>query len=681
MTNSEYQTLLENCNFRDGAQVSELVTSTHTNVQFEKVVNMRELRNPMGAANYFGGLFGTAVWEDGIGTDKIREYYADPFIPFTFSHFVRSMQVCDVNSLDECNRDRCKVPEGGRGTMPGVRMFKFGFETPRDCIANIRTIRDFQWWAARVLRGRELMDEQIMNMFYTLAGIQTAGHKVTMQGYKEDGLLKLLPSTNPRNAMRVGLYNYMEERFPQPTDFNTICPLTVDSLEGLARYWAQFPKGNEIAKNTRGESVYEFWYPDDWYQAEAVRNPDYMEKLKLTMPAKLFSGYSLVEGQREIIGNFAPRVMPWLPRLAPTSTGEIVPVDTHVGVDIEVGKEYVGSIEFENAPFGLAGIVSGRQGNILTRPTLTQSGAGFPINPISSDTGWRVRNEYDKDCNKDMNMPYSQRDYEMGFEMTDQDASMMFLFRRRKFNMRPVNECDLAPVFQVASNVIDCAITRIGCDNKERASESFTEGDEVTRVNCTSNACGANNSSPYGYLLKIDRKANQVGYDSLGCACGHAVELFVYNENNVFVKQISGTIKSAIDSFPYARYIVETTTELTSGQCIKGISCADSTRRQGNVIDAFDTVEGESGDVSMFTDSPINCDAIGDDVQVRYYDINGTVLGVVNGVIAAYDPLRNFYRITSSNPAFQAEDAYTGQHHIGLSCNEAPFASSSSSGA
>ncbi len=681
MTASEYATLLEQCDFRQPTQVSELVTATHTNVMFNEKVEERTTANPYGAYNYFGGLFGKEVWPDGQGMDLVREYYVDPHIPFTFSHFVRQSAICDPNLANECDRDRCLVPEGGRGTLPGMVFFKWGFETQRDCIANIRHIRQFRYWAAKVIRCRELIDEQVMNMFYTMAAIQTAGNKITMQGFRDsDGLLKLLPSTNPRNPLRGGLFNYMEERFPAPSNIQNIVPLTVDSLEGIARYWTQFPKNNEVARGPRGEAVWEFWYPDDWYQAEAIRNPDYMEKLKILMPNKLFSGTSLVPGEREVVGNWAARVMPWLPRLAPTSDGRLIPVDTRVGVDIEVGKEFVGSLDFENAPIGMAVIASGKQGTILSRPPLTESGAGFPIMPITGDGPWRIRNDYDATCNKDLNKPYSQKDYEMGLRMDDPNAAMAILFRRRIFPLRPINECDLAPIFEVQSNEVSCALTTVGCqDNKRRVVDDFTQADGPQYVSCAAQACGDDNSSPYHYVVKVDRRPNMPGYNSLGCTCGAAVKLYVYDTDGVFSREIDGVYQSDIMSFPYARYFIETTVKLNAGECIKGISCADDTRLQGNVLDAWD-VEGGDGMVGFLLDDSIVCGE-GDDVQVRYYDANGAVLGTIAGVIEEVDITRFYYKISSNSIYFKAENAYTGQVSIGVSCNESPNASSSSSGA
>jgi hypothetical protein len=674
MTNEEYAAILAGCDFRQPNQVSELVTASYTNVMFNEKVEERMVHNPLGAYNYFGGLLGKEVWPDGQGMDQIREYHTDPHIPFTFSHFVRQSAICDPNLANECDRDRCQIPEGGRGTMKPFVFYKHGLETQRDCIANIRHIRDFKWWASRVIRARELADEQIMNMFYTMAGIQTAGNKITMQGYRDsNGQLKLVGSSDPRNPLRAGLFNYMEERFPAPDNLNLIAPLTVDTMQGLARYWGQFPKGNEAAKGPRGENIYEFWYPDDWYDAEAIRDPDYMEKLKLTMPNKLFAGTLYAEGEREVVGNFAPRIMPWLPRYAPTTDGRIVPVDSHVGVDIEVGKEYMGSVEFENAPFGIAGCVSGKQGTILTRPPLTESGAGFPILPITGDSGWRIRNDYDATCNKDLNKPFSQKDYEMGVRMDDPAAATMFLFRRRIFPMRPINECDLAPIFTVEANGVDCAITGVGCgDNKRRETDDITMPEGPTYVTCTAASCGNTLTAPFRYTVSIERKPNMPDFNSLGCACGSAVNLYVYGPTGLYLRQIQGIYTSDVQSFPYAKYFVQTTTALAAGECIKGIACADANPLQGNVIDSFDILDSNGALQRvvgfLLDDSLANCD-VTDDVSVVYKNAAGAPLGTIAGTIQAVDLDRFYYQITSVNVAFK-NDAYAGTASVTVTCTE-----------
>jgi hypothetical protein len=693
MTNAEYAAYLAGCDFRTPQAVSRLVTSTHTNVMFDSKVVERQIANPLGATNYYGGLFGKEVWPDGIGNDMIREYYAAPYVPFTFSRFTRSMQVCDPNLANECDVDFCKVPEGGRGTMPPFRMLKWGFETERDCVANIRHIRDFRYWASRVIQAREQIDEQTMNMFYTLAAIQTAGHKIVMQGYRDatDGnALKLISSSNPRNPLRFGSYNYMQELFPQITNVQNLVPLQIDHLDRLARYWSQYPKGNDTGvRGPRGEMIWEMWYPDDWYEAEVLRNPDYIERIKYTKPANLFAGTKLDnQGEREILKNWAMKCMPWLPRFAPDSNGNIVPVDSHTGVNIEVGQEFVGSIEFEEAPIGLAMMVSSKQGTIITRPTLTTSGAGFPIQPISGNSGWIINNEYDPVCNKLRNKPFSYKYYEMGFRMDDPDAAMAFLFRRRKFNLRAINECDFAPIFTHDSDAEACPITTIGCNsNREREYEGITDQGGARKVECTFAACGNGESGAQMYRLRIKREANMPDYNSLGCECGAAVTLFVHDANGAYLRQVQGVLKDTTMGFPYGYYFVETAAPLATGECIKGVSCTDATPLAG---EAFDTIDNSTKGfedlegVLFFLDSPIACPQ-GSQVTVRYYNNTGHVVGTVTGAVIAEAWHEQYkYRITSNNANLKAlnnpNQAFAGAVKVAISCSQAPNASSSSSG-
>lgn len=688
MTEAEFLQQLQNCDYNDSFAVSKLVTSSYTNVMFNDKVTEMQINNPQGAQNYFGGFFGTKTWADGQGNDMIREYATDPMIPFTFSHFVRQMPVCDPNLANACNFDLCEVPEGGRGTMPGMQWVRWGFKTKRSCIANIRHIRDFQYWAAKVIRNRTLIDEQVMNMFYVMVAIKTAGHKITMQGIRDsNGNLSLIPSTNPRNQAGFGLYNYMQELFPQPTNINDMVPIDFSMLDRLARRWTQFNAGNSVATGPRGERIFEMWHPDDIFQQEVLRNPDYMKSLAYTMPNSQFAGYSLVPGDAEIIKNWRFKIMPWLPRFAPNADGQLVPVDSHVNVEIEVGSEPVPSSLFEDAPIGLSLIVSGRQGNILTRPTLSQSGDGIPILPIASSEPWQINNHYDAICNEFLNQPFSYRRYEMGWELEDPNASMGFLFRRRVFQPLPINDCDLAPIFTAPSNEIDCPITTIGCGGgQERIEDGITQAPQLpTRVECFAAFCSTP-SSPYMYNIQVKRIPNQPDFNSLGCACGAAVTLFVHDANGVFVREQQGILKDDIKSFPYGLYVISTLTQLTSGQCIKYITCSGSTPLQANAVTSWDATTNpgynQTG-VGFILESPMGCGGApaNDAVLVKYYDEDGLVLLTINGTIVEADIDRNYYRITGTNiRALGNPNVVAGAAYIGVSCNEAPNASSSSSG-
>jgi len=668
MTVAEYRDQLAACNFRVPEQVSNLVTSSYTNVMFNKMVVQKHLKNAVGAYNYFSGFFNTGMWADGQGTDEVREYATDVYIPYTFSHFVRTMQLCDPNNANECNTDYCKVPQGGRGTLPGIYMYKWGFETERDCIANIRSIRDFEFWASQVTKARTQVDEQVMNMFYTMAAIKTAGHKVVFQGERNSaGQLMPVYSANARNPFRSFNYNYMEELFPAAIP-ETMVPMDIQYLEKLARHWTQFQNGNEIARGSRGQLIWELWYGDDYYQEQAINNADYMEKIKLTEPANLFAGYSLQSNPREVIGNWATKIMPWLPRFAPSTGGGIIPVDSMEAVPIEVNNEFVPSREFDNAPIGLALIASKKQGTVLKRPALTKSGAGFPILPITGDGGWMIRNDYDKDCNKDLNQPYSQKRFEMGFRMDDPDAAMAILYRRRLFNLRPTNECDLAPIFSVAPKEVDCSLTNIGCeDNKKRASESVTQTDFSKAVICNSVSCGSDTL----IRIKVERIANQPAFNSLGCECGDTVDALVYDEDGVFVRSQTAVVQDLSLIFPYGYAWIELGQALEAGECIKGILCRDNTPWLGNVIDSWDSTDEGFEDlvgVRFMLDSQLGSCDVGDNVVVRFYDAAGTLLGTDNSVtIAEADHAHYLYRVTGLTDDLKVQ--YPTQASVTVDCD------------
>lgn len=675
-TNQQYKDLLASCNWKDEGAVSKLITSSYTDVKFNEKVIEKHINNPIGAYNYFREFFNTAVWPDGQGLDEVREYATDAYIPFTFSHFIRQMKICDPSLANECDTDYCQIPEGGRGTLPGLHFYKWGFETPRSCIANIRHIRAYQYWAKRVLQARESVDNQVMNMFFTMAGIQTAGHKYILQGMTNPspgGGLVPIPNGNPRNPFRKYAYNYMEELFPAVTDPNKIMPLTLNVLDELARYWTFFMPGNHVAVGDRGQYIWEIWTSEDFYLEHYYDNPDYAEKIKATMPAKMFPGFSLFDNERTVLGNWVGRTVPMLPRFTESTEGGLIAVDSHEAVDIEVGQEWVGGLEYQNAPIGLALIPSKKQGTIFTRPDLTTSGDGFPILPITGAGPWRIRNDYDKECNKDLNKPYSQKRYEMGFRMDDPDGGTAILYRRRNFRTSPINECDLMPIARKTPNTVDCPVTTIGCgDTRVRQSDSITQTDFSTRVECYMPACStaADNAAPYLYRIQIKRQANQPDFNSLGCACGSTIVGIIHNEAGAFVRQQDFIVKDNSLQFPYGYYFLETNTKLAVGECIVAVICQDATPDLGNVVSAWDnTMEGfedlPNGTVRYMTDSVLSCTE-GDDVIVTFKDASGATLGTINATISEADPEHFLYTIAGTG---LLANKYPTQATVTITCD------------
>lgn len=648
MTEQQYKELLASCDFNQPKKVSELVTASYTNVLFNNKVLEIQMANPLSPLPFFQGLFGTRVWPDGQGMDEVREYSTDPFVPIDFNHFIRSGRTCDPNLSNGCDVDLCEIPEGGRGTLPPFRFFKWGFRTPRTCIEDIRHIRDFWYWASKVIRNRQIIDDKVMEAFYIMAAINTAGHKITLNGVRDSaGNLTLVPSNNPRNPLGAGSYNYMEDLFPQIINPNDVLPLTYDLLEPLARRWGVYNIGNEIATDASGKKIYELWHPDDLYQEEVLRNPDYMKSLQFTMPSTMFDGYHAVRGDQQVVGNYKIRQMPGLPRFGITANGNIISVNTHDLVNIEVGTEPVPSAAWMNAPFGIAGIVGHKkQGAILTRPTLSQSGEGFPIKPIAGVENWQINNHYDAQCNRFENKPFSYRRYEMGFQMDDPNAGLWFLFRRRVFNMTPISDCNLAPIVVTPERVNDCPITTIGCqDGKRRVSNSITQNDNAPQyVECSAASCGNTASGSYLYRITVDRRTNNPGFNSLKCDCGDPVFVGVYDANGAFVENVEGVIQDTSFGFPYGVYFIELESALSAGQCIKHIQCIDDSPEEANVISCENlSPVGGNNRIRVVLEHALECSDENDAVEIQVLNAQGSAIETWEAKIISYNPLTNIY--------------------------------------
>ena len=184
LSDSEFIAALDACNFSEEGQVKKLISATFTPHKFNKAVAEKHF-DGNGGYEYFSNFFGTQEWEDGVGQDMFSEVYYGPNIGMDFSRYVRTMQICDPASADECRTTYEELPEGGRGALPPLEMYKWGVKTPRQCIANMRHIRDFKEWGSKLTRGWKRTDEQIMNMFYMFAALRMAGHKLVLQGYRD----------------------------------------------------------------------------------------------------------------------------------------------------------------------------------------------------------------------------------------------------------------------------------------------------------------------------------------------------------------------------------------------------------------------------------------------------------------------------------------------------------------
>lgn len=637
VTDPQFQEVLDSCGFSDEGQVKDLIAKTYTPHKFNEKVAEKHFKS-CGNYDYFTNFFGTEVWQDGQGQDEFREIYYAPRIGYDFARFIRTMQICDPQSADECNLECDTLPEGARGALPPMEMYKWCVRTPRQCIANMRHIRDFQNWGKMLLKGWYSVDEQIMNMFFMFAAIRLAGHKIITQGQRdENGDVYPLPNSDPKNPFGMFLYNYQEPMFPQVWDADLIVPLEMQYLEAAARYFTHAGTDNHIGIGERGEKIYEFWYPEDWYRQYAIKNPEYFDALKHSMPAKLLSGYStsnLKSGKQEVLGNWSMKVMPCLPRFAESTDGGLIPIDNFVHEQVEVGERPVfGGRDYLNAPFLMAIMPSPNAGTIMYRPDLTTSVEGWPIMPIMGRGGWTIRNDYDAECNEDMNMPYAKRRYEIGFRLDDPDASMAVIFRNTVFRIKAANECDWATVTpKTPPDNFSANPMGVSCDtNARRAPQSVSETgvDGDVYVECDSVVCGDANSLIH--RVKYTRKAYNKDYlPFFNCTCGDTVEVVIVDADGIDRTETATILDSSAmfaqnNQWPDAHLWLQLGQALAAGECIKYIVCPnDDITFEGGIV--VKTIAQEAGDLRLILAGHTTCEAA-DSGVIKYYDKDGVQIG------------------------------------------------------
>jgi hypothetical protein len=664
LSDEDYQAALKACNFSDEGQVKDLITATFTPHAFNNVVAEKHFK-ANGNYDYFTNFFGTEVWEDGQGQDEFREAYYAPNIGYDFSMFIRTMQVCDAATADECRTTYMDLPEGGRGALPPMEMYKWGVKTPRQCIANMRHIRAFREWGKKLMEGWYGIDQQIMNMFYMFAAMRLAGHKVLLQGYRDPaGGVYPVANMDPKNPFGGFLHSYQEPMFPSVQNPDLIVPLEYQYLEQVARFWTHAGSDNHIGVGERGENIYEFWYPEDWYRQYAIRNPEFFEGLKRTMPAKFLQGYSTSnakDSMKEVLGNWSMRVMPVLPRFTESTEGGLIPIDNFLTEDVEVGQRSIfAGRDYLNAPFLMAISPSPKAGKILYRPDLTTSVEGWPIQPIMGRGGWKVRNDYDKECNEDMNMPYSQRRYEVGMRMDDPDASMAVIFRNTIVRLLAANECEWAPVTQKAPIRHDDFQAACGT-NARRAPQHVTEKgfDGAVYIECDAHVCGKGDGLTH--RLKFTRKVDNPGYLPFkNCVCGDTIKLGVVDEDGE-TTMVNGLVidtAAAYGSWPESLLWVELEDTLEPGSCIKYAMCEEDEEEDnaelpfvlpdGGLL-VVNCNAGEDGVLSLIINDTVpDGYEVDDAVNIKRYNADGTSAGadITGFTITSISPTRDFVVLT-----------------------------------
>jgi len=607
-----------------------------------------------GIQNYLQGIFPTIQWDDWQGMSEQGKIYHPPSLPIDFSMFQRSGLICNPSDQNECLTDYCTIPEGGISELPELEMFKTGFRTQRRCMANIRTSAIAKQVAEYIVNERFQVDENVMRTFYTYAMIRMIGHKFTLEyTLGDNNTIIPIANDNPYNPMQAFRYGYMKQLFPAAGNLNNILPLDMSILDMFGRRLAQASNQNAIAKGPRGEPIFELWTTGDFYKQEIIDNGEQIERMKYTMPAKLFPGWVQAGAvESEIIGNFRITEMDSLPRFAESTEGGLTIVQDYRNVAVDSGTRPLYNYrEFANAPFALTVMLGKNVGNILTRPTITTGIEGRPIQPISGDPGadWVYWNHPEivdgKDCNPELNMPYFKKRYELGFKPKNPDASWGFLHRTKAFRMRPLQNCDLNPVFAITPDKATCNVVQIGCNphNEVVSNNIIDMSNGLRKVLCQAKSCG----SATQHRLTILRE----NWDSIApdqnplqdCACGDTITVLIGDEDGLVVKERAATIVDYYRpkvGFPNPVFVVNLASALAAGECIRSIACRDATPTSSTVVNCVDSSEDDdlsADQVRIVLDGILAGKNVGSSATLTYYDAEGTSLGTKSVTIVSID--------------------------------------------
>lgn len=678
LTKAQWQAQIDEC----GGELSQddlinLIFKEGPNALWSDVVKEKHV-SVYGVYEYLTRLFPTRVWNDWIGTDEFQRTYYSPFIPFDMGIFQRSMLICDPANMNECHTDYCSIPKGGIQNMPPPEMYKTGFKTEPMCIANIRTSRSAKDIALKIINERFAVDEQVMNAFFTMAVIRMMGHKWILE-YELNSSGEPVPVTsgNPYNILGGYRYNFMHPLFPQVGNIANVMPLDIRFLQMFGSALTNSRNQNFVAKGSRGEPIFELWIADDVYRQEVLDNPEFIEANKKYMPEgqilPFSRGYTLEAPDREVIGNFALRMMPQLPRFAESTEGGLAVIQQYNSIPIDHGtRPYHNFREWDNAPFLLTLAIGKGAGEILTRPSLTTGIEGRPIMPIEGNGEWVYRNDYDKDCNEDLNKPHFRKRYEMGFRMLDPDAGWAFLHRAKKFRLRPFNACDLRDTFVITPQTQDCSILTIGCNPlNERVSNNIIEGSNARKLVCESVICGDDTIWRLTFRRENWDAITPDQNPMYSCVCGDDVTLLVGGDGEGVTSQVQGELIEYLRPnliTPHPVWYVKLDAPLDAGDCIKAVVCQDETPTVGNVVGCFDNEtipELGTTKLKVALDSLLSCD-VGDTVTVTWYDAENVSLGTKSATISAFDPNTFIYELTSTAP-FEC-DAFEGQVRMTVTC-------------
>lgn len=558
-----------NCDWQDPNSVSALITSRHTPQAFRNELERSYYGPGEGSASagaldpnnvlaFWSGMFGTEEFPNGQGVSLKREVYHVPMLKPSLARFKKLLQPTNFNDITRCNPCREELPTGGYSTMD-IELFHHNIRTLPFCVENIKYIRDWVNYMDMVVQDQKAFDTQIMHEFILAMVIRTAGNKILLESDHSGA------GASNRNLLPEYPMSYRDHLFPNVEDPDNIEPFDLSTAEEL--HFELTERGNTggaIGHTSYGSPVFQFITSTDWYRNNVLKNQEYAEKVKYTMPEALFRGFTL--NSVDTYNGISVKTMPWLPRFADSTTGGIAVVPYHTDEPVEIGVEAISNADYRYAPYEIIYQVSPNQMNLLSHSPPGQS-QGIAVDSVISDRPWYAWNEYDKECNPEKNMPFWKRDYASGVAPKKPDESTLILARRQVFRKTPKNTCDVYDRRSVTPVTPECVLA--DCGQQVALSESITSLDTVPTYAVVKRAlaCG----DPTLLLLEVEHRDKLPEF--VIAACGAEVTLNLSDGGS-----ITGTIRDTSGVNPFRIYTIEIegSDALDDGVCVVSIEVDDA---------------------------------------------------------------------------------------------------------
>lgn len=551
------------CDWQSPTAVSDLITGRHTPQAFKDELQRTyygpgEQSDTPGALDpnnilgYFTGLFPSETFPNGQGLSLKTEVYHTPVLQPSLARFNKLLPISDFNDITRCNPCRETLPTGGYSTMD-IELFHHHIRTEPYCVENIKNVRDWIKYMEMVVADQKAFDTQIMTEFILAMLIRVAGNKILLESGHPDA------GSSNRNLLPDYAMSYRDHFFPNVVNADNIEPFDLSTAEEL--HYEMTERGNTggaVGVDPAGSPIFEFFTSSDWYRNNVLHNQEYAEKIKYTMPETLFRGYTL--NNVETYNGLRPKVMPWMPRFADSTTGGISIVPFHTDEPVEIGVEAISNPDYRYAPYEINMLVSKNTMSLLNHEPVTSSQM-IPVESVISDRAWYPWNEYDKECNPEKNMPFWKRDYASGVAPKKPDETVLILSRRQVFRKSPKNNCDVFERISITPPTKDCVVA--DCADETVLQESITDlnTDPTFAVVKNSVTCG----DPTFLILEVEHKDKLP--DFVIAPCGSEVQLNLSDDTSV-----TGTILDTSGVNPYRNYIIQVQSALGEGVCVESIS-------------------------------------------------------------------------------------------------------------